>query len=350
MPKKSLEEELTTSFLWLERLNPESQAIIKANLDIAQKEILFVIANTKNQATIQREINKILNNAFAPIESSVMIDNAQITELTWNATQNIMATWTTIEAVKFKDTSAAIKKSLLNPNTLIQGHTLENHLKHLNRTTTRKLQGQIAQGFESGAGIQEINREIRNTLGVLERNQLNTLVRTSLLESIRNSQNKTFDLFEDEIVVYYYNATIDTRTTPRCWSLNNFTSKNKSDITKLLDFHWNCRSILGIKTDLSEEFDKNQKENVVQFDGKTVNHRDGTKSTKFSVDKVKKVSTSASPETSFKALDVKFQKQYMGKTRYDLWRSGKASFDEMTRATRNTFIPLDQLKRNLNLE
>ena len=62
--------------------------------------------------------------------------------------------------------------------------------------------------------------------------------------------------FDDEIIEYYYNGTLDTRTTKRCWTLTTTPtiSKNKSDITKLLSFHYNCRAILGTRTNKSEDF------------------------------------------------------------------------------------------------
>ena len=336
MPKIPLEEQLQTSFLWLERYKGFTPLLISQNLAKAEKEIIKIIG----EPNLNAKINAIMNEAFEPLEDSLDVDKAEVQELAYNATQNIMTAFTTIEAIKIQENT---KKRLSSSRTLIQGHTLQNHLKHVNSTTTRKIQGMIAKGFDDGSGIQEITRNIRNTFGVLERNQLNTLTRTMLLEGIRDSQSEAFDYFEDEITLYWYDAVMDSRTTPRCFNLNGTSSKKKSDITKLLNFHYSCRSILGVKTDISEEFDQK----LVQWDKKLVNHRDGTKSNKFSVDKVKKVSSTASSETAFKAFDVKFQKDYMGMSRYNLWKSGKVGFNELFSRTRNTFIPLSQLEKHL---
>jgi len=348
----TLEQQLNKAFLWLERMNGVTPELINNNLTKAQTKILALAGKTTNARELNIAINKIMTEAFAPIEGSMLFDKEVIGELAWNSTGVIMSGWVAKSAAdkfkKFDDVTKATKAKILNPKTLYQGHTLDNHLKHLRTTTVRKIQGQLAVAVEGGQGIQQITRDLRNTFGALERNELNALTRTVLLESIRDSQDANFDVFADEIEEYYYNATLDTRTTPRCWELNGTTSKKKEDITKLLNFHWNCRSILGVRTDLSKEFEAQQ--NVVQFDGKTVNHRDGTKSTKFSVDKVKKVSPNASPDTAFRALDKEFQIAYMGRTRYELWQSGKASFTEMTRATRNTFLPVSVIKKNLNLD
>lgn len=342
----SLETQLQKSFLWLERYKGETPAIIKENLDIAQKKILELIATTQNQRVIKSEVNKILNEAFASFESVMIEDKSKIEELTYNATSVIMANWTTINSIKIPN---EVKKRLANPNTLIQGHTLDDHLSHLNRTTTRKIQGQILQGFENGQGIQEINREIRNTFGVVERNQLNTLTRTMLLESIRDSQNESFDYFEDEIEFYVYSSTLDSRTTLYCLNWSNYKSKDRKKVQEKLSSHFNCRSIMIVETDLSRKFDEDQKQNLVQWDSRTVSHRDGTSSKKFSVNKVKKIPTNTKGQQAFDFFDDKFKLEYLGPTRYKLYKDGKATLKQMTDLAKNTFIPLDELERKLNL-
>lgn len=346
----TLEQQLNKSFLFLERLQPSTQIEIKQKLDIAQKQILTLISKTDNMAKINKELQKIFNEAFSTFETVLATDIEDVSTLAYNATQNIMTQWTSIAAIKLVDANKSIQNRLTSPNNLVQGHKMSNHLRHLSTTNQRKVQGIIAQGFKDGVGIQQINRDIRNSIGNLQRNQLDSLTRTTLLESIRDSQNEVFNYFDKEIIEWYYNSTMDVSTTPRCWSLNLTSSKNKEDITKLLNFHYSCRSILGVRTSLSDEFDKNREQNVVQKDGRIVSHRDGTKSTVFKVSGVKKVSAKASPETAFRAFDEKYQRAYMGRTRFELWRSGKASFSDMTRATRSTFIPLKELKKKLDLD
>lgn len=348
MPQhSSLDEQLTTSFMWLERLTPETQSVVKTQLERIQIDILSIVANETDIVIIKREIQELFTQAFSTFETVLLEDRERITELAFNATQNIMAAWTTIEAIKLEDATQAVRNRLLNQNTLVQGFTLKNHFAHIRETQARKVQGIIANGFEQGVGIQQINRDIRNSIGGLQRTTIDSLTRTTLLEAIRNSQESVFDYFEDEITEYYYNSTLDTRTTPRCYSLNNTSSRNREDITKLLNFHYRCRSILGVRTSLSEQFDQEQR--IVEWDRRTVNHRDGTTSTEFTVDEVRTVRGGQSPEFYFRQFDTRFQREYMGATRYRLWREGRATFEQMISRSRNTFIPLDELRRRLDI-
>ena len=48
-------------------------------------------------------------------------------------------------------------------------------------------------------------------------------------------------------------------------------------------------------------------------------------------------------------LDDKYLKDYLGTTRFNLYKDGKASLKEMVDISRNAFIPLSELKKKLDL-
>ena len=351
----SLEDELIKANLYFERFDSEAQKILSTNLDKAQKEILTLVANTTNKAKINSEVSRIMSEVFYNMPNEVVKDMIEISEVSYTATNSIMQGFVTAELAKkaldFKDVKEETIKRLNSPSNLIQGHSLQKHFKHLDETNTHKLQGIILKGFKDGVGIDEINRNVKSSIANIDRNQARTIIRTSILEASRASQYDMLDNYDDEITEYYYNGVLDTRTTARCWTLttNNTTSKNRADIEKLLDYHYNCRSILGIRTDISDEFEI--KRNIIQQEGKTVNHRDGTKSTKFKVDGIRKAKLQdLTPKKAFEMLDENYQKQYMGNGRYELWKSGKAKFEDMIDLSRNDFIPLYQLKQRLNIK
>lgn len=345
---ETLEQRLNKSFLYLERLKPETQAVIAAQLEKAQEEILKLISTTKNQAKLKAEINQLLNEAFSSFETVFEQDIENISELSWNVTGNIMLAYTTKKAFdKWVDVPRETRASILNPNTTYQGYTLQEHLKHVNYTTTRKIQGLIVDGFDKGQGIDEITRNIRNTFGVVERNQLNTLTRTVLLENIEKSQLELFNTeFKNEIEDYYYSSVIDTRRTPYCTEAHGYTTKDIKTAKYQTKTHYRCRSIWIPRTSLSKDIEA-ENQRLVQWDGKTVNHRDGTKSTKFKVDSVKRIPKNAKGLETFKYFDEKFQKDYLGATRYKLWKDGKASLNEMFDISRNRLIPIQELRSKL---
>ena len=352
MPNESLEEQLLKSSLWLERYSSATQAEINTKLLLAQKKIIELISETKNKRIIASEINAIMNDAFSTFETIIADDLENISELAYNSTNAIIATWVSAELAKgakpFKDITKSTRDKLLNPNTLIQGHTLEDHLKHLETTTARKMRGIILDGFDKGVGIEQINRDIRNTIGIVDRNQSKTLIRSSILEQLNRAKEESFDYFSDEIINYEYSAKIDGRTSKYCLVADGYVTDNLKTAKYKPQSHYQCRSLWIPRTDISKEFDE---ENIiVQWDDKTVNHRDGTTSTKFKVDKVKKIPANANGVNAFEYFDESYKKQYLGKTRYQLYKDGKATLKEMIDVSRNKYIPLDDLKRKLNLK
>ena len=349
-PKSSLDSEMVKTMLYLERYQPDSLLLIEENLLKAQKNILNFVGTTENQQKIKTFINQEMNVAFDGLDEEVIKDVREITGTTWDSMGSLMAqgfvTDKLVNSFKdFKNVSNAVKDKLVNPNNLVQGHTLNDHFKHINSTTTRNIQGQILDGFNKGSGIQEISRGIRNTIGGVNRNQVNTLVTTALLESIEASKNESLKFFDKEILGWKYSSVMDTRTSKVCFINNNIRHKTQEEFKVKPKNHYRCRSMFMPITEMSEEFDKMfPDKQVVEWDGKTVNHRDGTKSTKFKVGEIKTVPKNASAETFFKSYDAKYQRDYMGAKRYDLWKSGRMSFDEAFNVSRKKLLPMSDVK------
>ena len=335
--------------LYLERYHGDSAEIVQENLLKAQKNILEYIANETNQAKIKKYINEQMKDAFNEVDEEVVKDIEHIQGTTWDSMGAVMAkgfvTSTLADAfVNYKNISEGVKTRLMNEAKLVQGHTLKDHFKHLSETNARKLNGFIVDGNAKGLGTKEIASNIRNAIGNVQRNQVSTLVRTTLLEALEEAKNESLDFFEDEILGWKYSAVMDTRTSKVCFMNNNIRHKRKEDFKVLPKNHYNCRSMLVPITELSEEMDAESKKRVVQWDGKTVNHRDGTRSTKFKVGEIKEVDRNATAETYFKTFDKEYQIKYMGVKRYNLWKEGKLSFNEAFNATRKSSLPIAKVK------
>ena len=327
---------------------------MESNFITAQSEILAFISTTKNQKLINAKIKELLNEAFSTFETILEEDIENITALTYNATGAIMATYVSNDLAssfkKWEKLENKVQSKILDNNRLLFGSTWAEHKQKALLNASMGLKGAIIKGFSDGVGIEQISRDVKTQFGKLNRNNIKSIVRTSMFQAINEAKSESFDFFEKEITEYYYNSVTDSRTTFRCWGLNNKSSKNKSDIIKLLDFHWNCRATLGVRTELSDEFDKlDPDRRIVEWNKKTVNHRDNTKSTKFSVDAVKKIPNDASAETAFKVFSDAYQKDFLGEGRYNLWKSGKAKFDDMFSISRSTPIPLNELKKKLGI-
>lgn len=354
---QTLEQDLAKSFLYLERLNPKSVEIIQGKLNVAKENILSAVANTNNQREIRKIIKKELSSAFETFDEMVLDDIEDITELSWNATGKILTLHLANEIkhkfVKFDDVDDIIKKQLTNPKQLIMGNNLSDYKNNFIYSANNKLRGAILQGIDAKVGIDEITRNTDGVISNLARNQVRTVVRTATLSAINQAKSVQFEQLDIDGAIYYYNAVMDSRTSKRCFTLNNFRSKDMKDITRLLNYHYNCRSMLGITTqNILDYQDKNpQTKKVVQWnDDKTVHHRDGTNSTKFKVDSIRYANKNGSSKQFFDAFDEKFKEKYVGKKNYKLYKENKISYDEMIGVTRNNLISKDKLSKSLEID
>ena len=336
----SLQSELIKKTLFLQRYNPDALKEIETKLKLATDDIIELISKTKNITAIKKLINEKITDAFNTFESVLINDDVPaITELAYVVSGKVVADYTT---KKFVDPKKSILKELSSDSQIL-GYTLNDHIKHLNYTTNRNLLGAIRNGFSQGQGIEEISRNIREITGGIHRHQARTIARTNMLNQIQKAQGESMGYFEDEIIAWRYSSTIDGRTSKTCLMMNNKEYKKKSDAPVQPLNHFNCRSIWIPITKKSKEIE--EKETLItQWDSKTVNHRDGTHSTKFKVDKTIKVPKGLSGEKMFEYFDEDYKAKYLGTTRYKLYKSGKASLKEMIDISKNEFIPLNELE------
>ena len=368
----TLEEKLIQSATWLDRYNPTVQDEVNTKLALAQKKIIELISNTTNKATIKIEVNKIMQEAFSTFDTILIEDDIpSIQAVSWNATNAIMATYTADKGIKYVNAKKSITDKLKSPSNLVRGFTLEEHFKYLSTTTATTIRGHINTGFDEGLGIREINRNIRNDIGKVALANVNTIVRTSIMEATEATRTELYEnYFKDAVVGYKYSAAMDSRTSKVCFTNNGIKHKKIKDFKVLPKNHYSCRSLLIPLT----EFNEDEADILTQWDDSKIEPRlaknekyrignskaifdtkeeaiewYGFRETKFKINKVKKIPANASPETYFKAFDKDYRIKYMGKARYELYESGQISFDKAMKLSRGNLIPLDKLKDNLNI-
>ena len=344
----TLEQQLAIINSYLERFSSATQEEISTKLILAEDRVATLLSSTKNRRQIQKELNVIFKDTFATFETVLIDDDIPTLQaMAWDATALAMTKYIEEPPIKFKDISKATKEKLASNANLIQGYTLQEHFKHLEYTTVRNIKGIIFKGFSDGLGVEEINREIRTTIGNINRNQSKTLVRTALLDAVGRSQEEFYDTISDEIDYYVYSSVLDNRTTPYCMVANGYKVKDKATAKYKPRTHYNCRSFWLPENEATRQVEQQQK--LVQFDKKTVNHRDGTKSTKFKVDSVKNIPENVTGIEALKYYDDAYLQDYLGKTRYNLYKSGKAKFADMYNLARGELIPVEQLRKKVGI-
>ena len=348
----TLQNTLLQKSSWLQRLKPETIVIVEAQLKIAQYNILQFISTTQDKAKIKAFVNKEITSAMETFETVLNDDIKEISELSYVVVGKVMQNYVSdplAESFKgWKSIDGQVKDKLLKKDRLLFGTLMSKRKQKLILDSNVRLNETINEGFKSGVGIQEMSRQIKHKFG-MSINEAKTLSSTAIFQAINEAQYASFDFFKDEIELYRYDGVSDSRQSSWCRLKTGLTSKNKQDIIRYLDHHFRCRSTLGVITEFSRELDKETpNRNLVEWKSKMVNHRDGTHSNKFKVDDVRQIPKDATPKQVFDAFNPKYQKEYLGSYKYDLYKKGKVDFLALHNHATGQLLTIDELKRKLN--
>lgn len=343
--------QIVKALLYLERYQPKALENIEARLATAQQNIIDFISKTQNQRQIRAYIKKELVNALGTFNEDMLEDIENVSGLAWDKFGGIMASGFVTDTIakefkKFKAIDKKVKAKLLDEKRLILGNNLDDMKNQMILSANNKLRSAILQGFQQNEDIRTINKSVETTVAHLTRNQARTVTRTVLLNAIEDSKNESFEFFADEIDYWEYSSIMDSRTSPYCLMADGYTTKDRSKAKYQPKSHWNCRSMWLPSTELIRE---DERKRIVSWERKTVNHRDGTSSTKFKVGHIKNLNANASKETIFKSWSKEEQIRYLGINRYRLFTQGKMTLKDAIDVSRNKLIPLEELEKKLNL-
>ena len=215
------------------------------------------------------------------------------------------------------------------------GALLDTMLADYGKHQRDSLTGIIRQGYSQGLSIDEITRQIRGTkangfrdgaLSVLGR-QSEAVVRTGIQHIAETARQQVYEVNDDLVIGYKWVATLDSRTSEICRSLDGKTFLNRSKTPKPKPpAHINCRS--ATIPVLSSEFDWLD-------EGATRAARDPA--TGKTVD--------APADITYyewlKKQPESFQREVLGETKYKLFSKGGISAKEFGRLNLNrAFQPL----------
>ena len=219
----------------------------------------------------------------------------------------------------------------------IEGMVLTEWLTTMGKTTVDRI---VAAGREAmilGLSVPNTARLLREKgieggIPGLER-----LARTYLLSASNYANEKAItEIMSDSMEGFdwKYTSVLDGRTCAICG--NDDGKMFKSDEPRpSLPRHISCRCLFLPVVNWGEiglpELDiRESRRPAVKHNGRIVHHRDGTTSTKFKVGKVEHTSENYSQWIKRQLEeDPAFVRRVMGKTRFELFQSGKISLDKM---------------------
>ena len=189
-----------------------------------------------------------------------------------------------------------------------------------------------------GKGVQAAARMIRDEGIEGSVPGLEGLARTFCLSASNYARDEIVkQKFSDVVQGWRRLAVLDGRTCIVCESMDG-KQYGLNDPKPSLPSHWRCRCLylpttvtwrsLGIDIDEMEGSDQT----TVKHSARTVHHKDGSTSTKFTVKEVGHVPAGTSYESWLRQQldeDPAFVRSVLGKTRFELFKSGKLSLSGM---------------------
>jgi hypothetical protein len=224
------------------------------------------------------------------------------------------------------------------------GRLLKDWMEGLDTDLRVKVRDAVRMGILEGQTTNEIVRKIRGTKalnyadGLLDINRRNaeTIVRTAIAHTAAYARDLTYEANDDVIKAIKWISTLDSRTTPICQVRDNllYTPTTHKPIGHSLPWlggagraHMGCRSssvaVLKSWRSMGLDIDEIPESTRSSLDGQTP--------------------ADTTYAQFLKGKDAKFQDEVLGKTRGELFRTGKITLDRFYAKDGRTYT-LDQLR------
>ena len=334
--------------LWVDRLQLESEKSLVWDLNQARKQLIALILDGDTHGRYRRILSQAESMIYEVYDKH---KNELYPELQVLAKQSY--DWATValnshaaalavpQRVTFDRLPKPAIKMLYDMDSLIlpagggknPNDTKAYFLKDLvsGEKAVEKLRSTLASGLIMGSSNQSMERSLREWSG-LQVNASRAIVRTAVASVMERSRVEAFAAFSEITMGFKWISVFDGRTTMGCRALHNKRFKEEKDAPPR-PRHFRCRSILVPLTKLSDkEGEEIGSRPSAVHDKRTVEHRDGTTSTQFKVDRSRSgpIPKNMTQDEWFRArLTEAEQIDYLGKRRYELFNQGKLKFSDL---------------------
>ncbi len=319
-------------------------------LDQAERAALAKLGTFKDTSTFSRRMMSItlteLGGTLADVSERYtnVLNKArrEVLQMEYNAASKALAN----DLAKTTTAKVATRLSTGRLSTLLAapfgGHTLSTWVTRQNSNLIRATRTELAKSLALNETVQQASKRLIEGFGV-KRRAANTIAKTSLLQAGNDARDEMYRDNGQLIEGYQYVATLDARTCPICAPDDGRVEENREDLPELLR-HPNCRCTIVPITPLSEDLTRPA---VTDQDFRTVNHADGSTSTKTKIVSTKR--TTQNFDQFFRSQPASWKRDWLGEERYALWRAGKLkSLEDLASNTR--VLTVNQLKTRLGVD
>lgn len=306
-----------------------------------------------NLNALKREVAFMIKQDFEPFITNLLDDNLEVVNMAYG-----------VYAGALSDSFVSIPKnaveSILNPNNHLLGQTLKEIQDGLSDKSSSFFRQTIASGLISGDSPASISKTLRDYSDSTLRNHINSIVRTSMNSAMQNAYNVASRLSEEFIGYAFSNGVLDSRTSPICQEQTGRSVKRRDGesysafqsraFSKLIQTprHINCRSKILFETaDSFNDRSSGKRPAVTSSDKRTVNHRDGSTSSKYTNKQVEFYPQDMTYDEFFTQQSPAFQKSVLGDTKYKLYKQGNLEISQIRDITNNTYLTNDEIMKLL---
>lgn len=341
----------TLTELYKSKAITEFQKALVRSMERISKELLdfpseFSLSKLNG---LKREITSLIKKQYEPFIDNLLDDNWDIVNMAYGVYAGSLAD----EFVSIPKTAV---ERILNPNNHLLGQTLKEITTSLTAKQTDYYKKTIADGMINGFNAETVSKQLREYNDGTLRNNINAIVRTSFQSAMQEAYNEAVKQNNTDISYAFSLGTLDSRTSPVCQeqtgksvkrnkgeNISSFISRAKSYLIAT-PRHVNCRSkIIFESTETFNQRKDNERPAVIDADKKTVKHRDGTTSTKYTNKEVEFYSQDVTYDEFFKQQSDAFKIEVLGKAKFDLYSKGNLKVSSLRDLSSNTWLTNDKI-------
>lgn len=314
----SIEQAMTRHQIQIQRLAGGNYREIVPILKSLSKDLRDMILKSldtetaKTMRITQAEAKLLINSAVEDMGETLFPEFEKLAIYEEKFVRSIYDAAVVVEMVglSFDQIESALtnsKMTLYDTTGGAQQLTIKQAFKQFDSTVVKEVNQKIIGGFASGQTSKQIANSVYRMTNNRTMNQAEALVRTSTNHVASVSRERFYKENDEVIKGERYTATLDNRTTIFC-------AKHDGRLYKIgqgpqTPAHWNCRSIR-----VAEVYAKYKIPGLAE--------------TRSSIDGPIPASTTYGDFLKKQSSD--FQNEVLGKTRAELFRSGKVSIDQFS--------------------
>lgn len=231
----------------LNNSEPELRELIEQYLSVLTTVNIYSKRGREVVARLERAILRTRGKAYSTAQKQLLKELDQIAVSEAQAIGTLVQTVLPVEVNLKKPTTRQLRQIARNLSP--RGATIEKWFEGIAANEARLLAAEIAAGMARGLGTEQIVRAVLGTKSMqgadgqtaTARNQTDALVRTSIVDVVDRVRQELFNANSDIIDEEQYVATLDSRTTPVCRSLDG--KRFPVGQGPRPPMHWRCRSI-----------------------------------------------------------------------------------------------------------